>query len=222
MKQTPIHDTHNSDLLPFIPSHSMHVIEIGCSSGALAREFKMINPTCQYLGIDIEPSYVELAKRFCDQVEVVDIENQGENFYSRHTNKDCWVFADTLEHLRDPWRILREIRKVIPAHGTIVASIPNVQHWSVFAKLSVGNFRYVDSGIFDRTHLRWFTRQTINEMFNQCGFSIVQGGPRIFDEPDREKFLPLIGEMARTCGANANEAMNDAMAYQFILRAVPA
>lgn len=221
MKQTPVHEIHNPDLLRMMPSHVMNVIEIGCSSGALAREFKQINPACHYLGIDIEPEYVELAKRYCDDTAVGNIENKDSAFYAQHADKDCWVFADTLEHLRDPWKVLREIRHVIPSHGVIVASIPNAQHWSVFAKLSMGDFRYADSGIFDRTHLRWFTRQTINEMFNQAGFSIVQGEPRIFDEPQRSQFLPVIGEMAKLCGFDPQIAMNDALAFQYVLRSIP-
>lgn len=221
MKQTPVHEIHNPDLLRMMPSHVMNVIEIGCSSGALAREFKQINPACRYLGIDIEPEYVELAKRYCDDTAVGNIENKDSAFYAQHADKDCWVFADTLEHLRDPWKVLREIRHVIPPHGVIVASIPNAQHWSVFAKLSMGDFRYADSGIFDRTHLRWFTRQTINEMFNQAGFSIVQGEPRIFDEPQRSQFLSVIGEMAKLCGFDPQIAMNDALAFQYVLRAIP-
>ena len=221
MQQTPVHDIHNHDLLRLIPSHLMNIIEIGCSSGVLAREFKQINPACRYLGIDIEPEYVELAKRYCDDTAVGNIETMDGEFYDQHADKDCWIFADTLEHLRDPWRVLREIRRVMPSHGVVVASIPNVQHWSVFAKLSMGDFRYEDSGIFDRTHLRWFTRQTINDMFHAAGFSIVQGEPRIFDEPQRAQFLPYIGEMARLCGADAKMAMNDAMAFQYVLRAIP-
>lgn len=221
MQQTPVHDIHNPDLLRMMPAHAMQIIEIGCSSGALAREFKKINPACNYLGIDIVPTYVELAKRFCDEVGVGNIEEEPAEFYEQQSDKDCWVFADTLEHLRDPWQILREIRKVIPSHGAVVASIPNAQHWSMFAKLSMGDFRYADSGIFDRTHLRWFTRQTINELFNEAGFSIVQGEPRVFDEPQRAQFLPHIGEMAKLCGVNANTAMSDAMAFQYVLRAIP-
>lgn len=222
MKQTPVHEIHNPDLLRMIPSHMMNVIEIGCSSGALAREFKRINPACRYFGIDIEPEYVELAKTYCDDTAVGNIETVGESFYKQHADKDCWVFADCLEHLRDPWKVLGEIRRVIPSHGVVVASIPNAQHWSVFAKLSMGDFRYADNGIFDRTHLRWFTRVTINEMFNQSGLSIVQGEPRIFEEPQRAQFLPHIGEMARLCGSDPNVAMNDALAFQYVLRAIPA
>lgn len=204
-----------------MPSHVMNVIEIGCSAGVLAREFKKLNPACRYLGIDIEPSYVDLARRYCDELGVANIEDATIDFYNLHADKDCWVFADTLEHLRDPWKVLKEVRRVMPSHGVVVASIPNAQHWSVFAKLSMGNFRYEDSGIFDRTHLRWFTRQTINEMFHDAGFSIVQGEPRVFDEPQRAQFLPAIGELARLCGANVNEAINVALAFQYVLRAIP-
>ena len=68
MEQTPVHDIHNHDLLRMMPAHAMNILEIGCSSGALVREFKKINPACAYTGLDIEPSYVELAKRYCNVV----------------------------------------------------------------------------------------------------------------------------------------------------------
>lgn len=118
--------------------------------------------------------------------------------------------------------MLRKIRSVIPPNGSVVACIPNMQHWSIQVKLSIGDLRYQDSGLLDRTHLRWFTRQTILEMFADTGFSISAGGPRIFNEPARDRFLPLIGEMAKTQGVDPGMAINDALPLQFVLQAVPA
>ena len=225
MQQTPVHEIHNVDLLNVLPMNANRIFEIGCSSGALAREFKKINPNCDYCGVDIDENYCELAKRYCDSVLTVNIENVDNAFYQEHSDKDCWIFGDSLEHLVDPWKVLREIRKVIPKNGVIAASIPNAQHWSVFAKLSIGDFRYVDSGLFDRTHLRWFTKSTIIELFNDCGFKVVSITPRIFDEPIREKFMPLIGsvvEMARFCGGNPDEALQNTLAFQYIVLVEPA
>jgi 2-polyprenyl-3-methyl-5-hydroxy-6-metoxy-1,4-benzoquinol methylase len=221
MQQTPVHDSHNPDLLRLIPTKSKKIIEIGCSSGALAREFKKQSPTVHWVGMDIDPDYVELAKRYCDQTLVGNIELKDEQFYREYADCDCWIFGDTLEHLKDPWAVLGHIRKVIPAHGVVTACIPNAQHWSLIVRLAVGDFRYEDDGLLDKTHLRWFTRQTMIELFDSQGFTIAEGGPRIFDEPNRERFLPLIAEIAKSCGANPEVTVNDALPLQYVVRAIP-
>ena len=221
MSQTPAHELHNPDLLRLIPQSSNALIEIGCSSGALAREFKALRPQSDYVGIEIDPGYAELARRHCDRVLCLDIEQADEAFFLSNGTRDCWVFGDTLEHLRNPYRVLERIRKVIPKTGSVVACIPNVQHWSIQIKLSVGDFRYQDSGLLDKTHLRWFTRQTIVEMFRDAGFDITEGHPRVFNEPHRERFLPLIGEMAKLAGVDPNMAINDALPLQYVVKAIP-
>jgi SAM-dependent methyltransferase len=194
---------------------------VGCSSGALAREFKKVNSASHYLGIEIDPSYTELASRFCDQTVNLDIELADESFWQEVTDRDCWIFGDTLEHLKDPWHILRKIRSVIPTDGCVVACIPNAQHWSLQAKLAIGDFRYANAGLLDRTHLRWFTRQTILELFRDTGFQVKTGFPRIFDEPKRNQFLPIIENMAEACGVDPKQASADASALQYVIRAEP-
>jgi SAM-dependent methyltransferase len=220
MKQTPVHDVHNPDLLSLIPSGCRSVLEFGCSSGALAREYKKLNPAARYIGVEIVDEYAELARRFCDQVFELDADSTPDSFYEQHSDIDCWVFGDVLEHLKDPWRVLRQIRKVI-GKGCVVACIPNAQHWSVQARLCAGAFQYEDAGLMDRTHLRWFTRQTIHELFNASGFKLDAGFPRIFAEPQREKFLHAIREMAKVIGLDPEVAAQDSMPLQYVVRAVP-
>ena len=221
MEKTPIHEQHNPDLLKLIPIESKKLIEVGCSSGALARESKKISANCYWLGIEIDSRYAELAKRHCDESIVLNIENAPENFWEETKNADCWIFGDTLEHLKDPWSILKLIRENISHKGSVVACIPNAQHWSLQAKLSIGDFRYEASGLLDKTHLRWFTRQTIIEMLDQSGFQIEAGMPRIFNEPSREMFLPIIEQMARAAGADPQVAVTDALPLQYVIRAAP-
>ena len=155
MQQTPVHEQHNPDLLKMIPANAKQLIEVGCSSGALAREYKKINPDCHYTGIEISSAYATLAARHCDAVLLLDIESINESFIDSNLVADIWVFGDTLEHLKDPWLLLQKIRQAISSKGCVVACIPNVQHWSVQARLSCGQFRYEESGLMDKTHLRW-------------------------------------------------------------------
>ena len=86
--------------------------------------------------------------------------------------------------------------------------------------MSIGDFRYENSGLMDRTHLRWFTRQTIVELFDQAGFIIEAGLPRIFDEPQREPFLPLIGQIAKLAGTDPELAIADSLPLQYVVRAI--
>jgi SAM-dependent methyltransferase len=222
MNQTPAHDHHNPDLLRFMPGTASFVIEVGCSSGALAREYRKLNSGVRYVGIEIDSEYAKLAKRYCDEVRHLDVEIADDAFFSYAASCDCWVFGDTLEHMRDPWLLLERIRGVIPASGSVVACIPNAQHWSVQVRLNRGEFRYEASGLLDRTHLRWFTRLTIMEMFQSAGFIIDSGIPRIFNEPNRARFLPAIRAMATAAGANPDVAVRDAIPLQYVIRAVPA
>jgi len=221
MDQTPIHDQHNPELLALMPPHASRIIEAGCSSGALAREYKKLNPTCSYVGIEIEPAYAERARRYCDIVHELDIEAASDQQLDEAFVGDCWVFGDTLEHLRDPWRLLQRIRIRLPAHGSVVACIPNVQHWSVQARLVSGQFRYEPMGLLDRTHLRFFTRETIGELFSGAQFAIESGYARNVGPMPDASVQAAIRQMAQSVGADPEAALRDAMAFQYVLRAVP-
>jgi len=221
MEQTPVHDNHNPDLLRLIPKTSKCIVEVGCSSGALAREFKKINQETQYIGIEIDDGYVNLAKRYCDEVHLANIENMSDVLYQQLSKADCWVFGDTLEHLQNPWNVLNKIRSFMPKNGVLAACIPNAQHWSLQVKLNIGEFRYEDSGLLDKTHLRWFTRKTLIELFHDTGFDILKMHPRIFNEPGRDEYLSLLQRIAKRARANSDEAVNDAIPLQYCLLVKP-
>jgi len=222
MKQTPAHDQHNPDLLRLMPRDLKRVVEVGCSRGALARAYAGVNPGCEYVGIEIDPEFAAHAQAFCTSVICGDIEQLGDAAFASLFPADAWIFGDALEHLRDPWALLSRIRGRLQPDARIVACIPNAQHWSVQARLNCGEFRYEDLGLMDRTHLRWFTRITIIELFQSTGYRIVEALPRIADEPDRAKWLPSIRAMAAATGADPQVAEKDALAFQYVVKAAPA
>jgi 2-polyprenyl-3-methyl-5-hydroxy-6-metoxy-1,4-benzoquinol methylase len=222
MKQTPVNEIPNLDLLNLIPKNCRRIVEVGSSSGVLAREYKKLNPDCHYTGIEIDAEYAELSKRFCDSVLLGSIENLDDMTFDNLFPSDCWIFADVLEHLLDPWTLLKKIHQRITGDMSIVICLPNAQHWTIQAKINCGHFVYEDSGLMDRTHLRWFTRSTLIDLFQTTGFQIVEGGPRIFKhmEPN-ENVLKAIRAMAEAIGADAETSVNDALPFQWVVRAVP-
>lgn len=219
--QTPAHDRHNEQLLKLMPVNARTIVEVGCSSGALAREYKKINTSCKYIGVEVVSRYIPLAQRYCDIVLELDIERLDEGSLREALPGDCWIFGDTLEHLNDPWSLLARIRAVISADGCVVACIPNAQNWSVQARLNCGEFRYEDSGLLDKSHLRWFTRTTIVEMFTHAGYRIIEGVPIFLDGPLKDKVLPAIKLMAAGMGRDPEAAVRDALPFQYVIRAVP-
>lgn len=221
MKQTPIHEHHNPDLLKVLPSVG-RVVEVGCSSGALARAYKLLNPASRYIGIEIDTDYAYAAKMHCDEVIVGDIQSLleatdcNQNLYG-----DCWVFGDTLEHIRDPWFVLRELRSRMDRKGYVCACIPNMQHWSIQLRLNLGMIQYEESGLLDRTHLRWFTRSTIIDLFHGSGYTVDLVQPRIFPHPNTNRAVSIIGWVADQQGGDKETAIKDAMPLQFVIRARP-
>jgi 2-polyprenyl-3-methyl-5-hydroxy-6-metoxy-1,4-benzoquinol methylase len=86
---------------------------------------------------------------------------------------DAVLFLDVLEHLVDPEAVLRAAREWLAPGGVVLCSIPNVAHWRVRLALLRGRFDYEDSGLLDRTHLRWFTRRTARELVRGAGYELT-------------------------------------------------
>lgn len=212
---------YNRDVLPLIPANARGVVEVGCNNGALARAYKATNPAVKYTGIEVDAGNAEGSRRYCDEVLLLDIESVDDSFYAQYADYNVWIFGDVLEHLRYPWEVLARIRRSMPPDGCIIVCLPNAQHWSVQARLAVGAFRYEPFGLMDRTHLRFFTRATMLEMFAGAGFKLEVGFPRIFDELKNEHVIAAIRSMAIGVGADPDLAVNDSLPLQYVARAVP-
>jgi SAM-dependent methyltransferase len=220
MQNTPMHDNVNHDLLGLVPKGVERVVEVGCSSGAMGAAFLSANPDCEYIGIEVVPEYAERARERVSEVVVANIEQMEDRSFEILFPTDCWIFGDVLEHLYDPWKALRRLRSSLSEDGCVVACIPNAQHWTVQGKLNIGDFRYEDAGLLDRTHIRWFTRKTIIELFSSSGYEIEEMGGRVFEEgPGRAVVMPAIRELAKVLGEDPDVAEQDAMPIQYLVRA---
>ncbi|WP_020656713.1 O-linked N-acetylglucosamine transferase family protein [Massilia niastensis] len=219
MKQTPINQIHNADVLHLMRPDYRRVIEVGSSSGALAHAYRGINANARYTGIEIDREYAEASKAHCTDVIHGNAEHLPPEIFQTFADGDCWVFADALEHLYDPWKLLKKIRSNAAGPVDIVACIPNAQNWSLQATLNNGNFAYQDSGLLDRTHIRWFTRTTIIQLFESAGFQITAMTARIVQPPSAE-VAAAIRAMASATGGNPELAVDDSVAFQYVVKAV--
>lgn len=157
------------EIVQVVPESARSVLELGCAAGAMGSAIKQ-RQNCNYIGIETNSDAAAVAARSLDTVLVGDVETGPLPLPDQSV--DCIVCADILEHLADPWQMLRELRRIIQAGGTIVVSVPNIQNVDIVQALVNGRWDYLDAGILDRTHLRFFTRSTFEESLIDAGFTI--------------------------------------------------
>jgi len=153
------------------PLDCFRVLEVGCACGATLLEIKNRYKNAALAGIEINPASARIASCFAD-VSVGNIETYELNYPNDYF--DYIIFGDVLEHLQDPWNVLNRMKKYLAPGGAILASIPNIMHHSVLMDLLNGCWNYSDAGILDRNHLRFFTSQTIIQMFREAGYTYMQ------------------------------------------------
>lgn len=146
------------------------VLDIGCASGYVAAELTARG--CTVIGLDPDEESARLAESHCAEVIVGDVERGDVRGRLPH-EIDVVLFGDVLEHLRDPGAALAGMHDVLREGGFVVASIPNIGVWFARVQVALGRFPYADHGIFDRTHLRFFTRTSVLELARDAGYAVV-------------------------------------------------
>jgi 2-polyprenyl-3-methyl-5-hydroxy-6-metoxy-1,4-benzoquinol methylase len=194
------------------------VLDIGCATGYLAA--LMSSRGCSVVGFERDPGSAAAAEEHCEEVIAGDIESQSDRARIRG-RFDVVLLGDVLEHLMDPWDALGFTRSLLSSSGVVVASIPNVAAWPVRLSLLRGSFEYVDFGLLDRTHLRFFTRASAHELVRSAGFVV-----------ERERFSPIEqqpGRLRRALPRATDRAVKallrvwpELFAQQFVLRLRPA
>jgi trans-aconitate methyltransferase len=147
------------EVLALVPVDAKVIVDVGCGTGMLGQALKAGDPTRVVYGIEPFASAAQQAKAVLDDVLTGVAEDAWPETWQR---PDCIVFADTLEHMVDPWAVLTACAERLGPNGSVVLSIPNVAHHTAVAPLMLrGQWDYADQGILDRTHLRFFVRRTV-------------------------------------------------------------
>ena len=155
-------------LLDEVPPGS-RVLDVGCAEGYLARELRAHG--CTVVGLEFDEAAADVARDVCEDVIVGDVESEEVRRQVRGPFQRV-LFGDVLEHLRDPGAVLRWARTVLGPDGRAVISLPNIANWSARREVVRGRFPYADHGLFDRTHLRFFTRSSARAFVEDAGFVI--------------------------------------------------
>ncbi len=153
----------------------MRVLDVGCHTGILGGVLRT-KKHCWVMGIDNDRDALAVARERLDRVEWVDLEHPGWSKLILEPNSskfDLILFGDVIEHTREPANILAEASKLLSPNGQIIVSLPNIANLRIRLGLLRGKFDYADSGILDRTHIRFFTLSSARELVRKTGYRII-------------------------------------------------
>lgn len=186
------------------------VLDVGCSSGYLARP--LVDAGARVVGVELDPAAAEQARSVCEEVVVGDVESL--DLPLEPASFDVVLCGDVVEHLRDPGAALARLRPLLRPGGRLVLTTPNVANWAMRLGLLVGRWRYTERGILDRTHTHLFTRATLVETLKRAGYDVVDLD---FTVPLPIARTPTTERIAHAVGS----LRPPLFAYQFVVAAEP-
>jgi 2-polyprenyl-3-methyl-5-hydroxy-6-metoxy-1,4-benzoquinol methylase len=212
------HSSHSVILRWLGDGRGRRLLDVGAADGLLSRQ--LAGRGWRVTAIEGDPVLAQAAGRYCERVITLNLDREipvGEGPF------DVIVYGDVLEHLIDPLRVLVELDRSLAPAGFVVISVPNIAHLWIRLLLLVGRFDYLDRGILDQSHLRFFTERSLRAMLADAGLSIE----RFTATPaPLYQILPVSWHRG---WVNATHAINAAIArkmrrllgYQFIVLAHP-
>lgn len=150
--------------------HDKKVLDVGCATGYLA--LQLGNQGCKVSGVEMDPEAAEQARPYLEDLLVGDLNTTRLSSHFAPESFDVIVFADVLEHLLDPFEVLQDSLELLAPGGRIVLSVPNVAHGGVRLALLQGRWNYTDTGLLDRTHVRFFTYSTLLDLVQSAGLTV--------------------------------------------------
>lgn len=205
-----------TELTQLVPMTATKVLDVGCGAGATGLEL-LNRQACELYGIELNPFVANIAKNHYQEVHIGDVEAikvpYSESFF------DAILFGDILEHLKDPWGILKTYSKFLKPKGYIICSIPNILHAEAFIPLLKSDWNYVDAGILDRTHLRFFTPHSVYSLFPEDLFE-VKNISHILVKPEEKikLFLAEVIHLGKQFDLDLNLLKRHSQIYQMLIQ----
>jgi 2-polyprenyl-3-methyl-5-hydroxy-6-metoxy-1,4-benzoquinol methylase len=193
------------------------ILDVGTASGYLGEVWKKSGH--HVTGIEFDSAAAARAKENYHAFRIADIETFDFPYRSEF---DYIVFADVLEHLREPAAVLRRCVPGLKESGKIIISLPNVANWVIRLGLLFGKFDYAERGILDRTHLRFFTLRSAGELVSDASCEVLDVIPTplpvqlVFPFTEKNFFRPM-----HEIHYALTRSWTSLFAYQFVMMAAP-
>jgi len=195
----------------------LDVLDVGCGRATTSERIQQLGN--RVTGIEQSAEAADVARERLDAVVTADLTDVDAARAALGNRRfDAILFADVLEHLPWPSDTLRRYAPLLAPGGVVLVSLPNVALWSVRLRLLLGRFDYEDTGVLDRTHLRFFTRRTMDALLRDAGLR-----PRLWSHTPGvvRPFVPLVKALtARGDGPPDPRQLLDSPLYRLYLKRV--
>ncbi|GIX57042.1 MULTISPECIES: glycosyltransferase [Bacillus cereus group] len=199
------------DLMDAPKDKKINVLEVGCACGGTLLKIKNIYKNADLFGIEFNEKAASFSSQFAN-VKAENIENEVLDYPAEFF--DYIILADVIEHLFNPWEVMRNLRKYLKKDGQILLSIPNVMHYSLLREVINGKWTYTDSGLLDRTHIRFFTLDEINKMLIEAEYKDIEYGMNQIPKTKQdEEFIEALVSLG------TQELKGQYEAYQYLVKA---
>jgi 2-polyprenyl-3-methyl-5-hydroxy-6-metoxy-1,4-benzoquinol methylase len=194
------------------------ILEIGAGSGSITEH--LVSPSTDVVALEINPSSIEKLKKYTQHVYQVDLNQcSWPDTLSGFGKFDAVIAADVLEHLYDPWTVLKGMKSLLSKSGSVILSLSHLGHCAALASLIQGDFEYKDWGLLDKTHIRFFGVHDIQALYESAGLAIVDVrfvtcAPERTEFGDKWTALPRHLKAALSSGPYSN-------VYQVVAKAIP-
>jgi 2-polyprenyl-3-methyl-5-hydroxy-6-metoxy-1,4-benzoquinol methylase len=176
LKDTSYFAMAREDYVAALPEDSnASILEIGCSNGATGALALAQGKCGRYCGVELFPEPAAEARERLTEVVEGDVEELELPWPEQ--SFDTLILSEVLEHLRDPWAVLRRLRPLLRPGALVFASTPNVAHREIIVMLLRGRWELRSYGPLDATHLRWFSPASLRQAFEEAGFVVDSAGP---------------------------------------------
>ena len=185
-KATEYFENVRTDVLALVPANPDNVmLELGAGTGNTLLKAKEMGIAKEVVGIDViqvpgsNQTHPDIDRFIVGDLDTLDLDFPEKKF-------DVIIGGDVLEHLLDPWTVVARLRKYLKPGGLFITAIPNIKEMKTLCTIMFkGDFRYAKSGILDRTHLRFFCKKNMVELFSANGYTVE----RCFSNIDTFKVL---------------------------------
>lgn len=159
------------EMLAYLPDSADKIIDIGCGNGAFGKAIQE-KRKAEVWGVELMPKEAKEAEKHLHKVFSGPVESNLEVLPDNYF--DVVYCNDVLEHLADPYMVLKELKTKLKPGGVVISSIPNIRYHNALIKLLANkDWEYEEYGVMDHTHLRFFTGKSIRRMYEELGYKVI-------------------------------------------------
>jgi len=212
------HSSHSIVLAWLGEGRGRRILDVGAADALVGR--RLTERGWRVTGIEGDPALAQAGAPYCERMITANLNREVPEVQGPF---DAILYGDVLEHLIDPSRVLVELNRSLVADGFVIVSVPNIAHLYIRLLLLLGRFDYIDRGILDNTHLRFFTARSLRALLDDAGLVVERfsATPAPLYQVLPERWHKRWVAVTHTINAAIARNLPRVLGYQFIVLARP-